>query len=188
MPCGISPGAMLRNRTGQHPNHLAAPFRAPPTSIPGLGVRLQSSALGVSVKPMSPPRVFSASDTFATLDGTGEVQTHAVSPEFWSQLSSGERVLPGPYLMSFGTSSADWPHWEMHPSGEEVVMLIAGAGDFVMRLPGGDQRLSLRQAGDYVVVPRGTWHTFRNAGGDPATLLFITSGEGTTHSKQPPAP
>ncbi|MCA9632340.1 MAG: cupin domain-containing protein [Myxococcales bacterium] len=137
---------------------------------------------------MSAPRVLSASETFASLDAAGGVQTHDVSPEFWSQLASGERVLPGPYLMSFGSSSGDWPHWEMHPSGEEIVMLIAGSGDLLLRLPDGDRCLSLGQAGEYVVIPRGTWHTYRKAKGEGATLLFITTGEGTTRSEDPPRP
>ncbi|MGE0322198.1 MAG: cupin domain-containing protein [Polyangiaceae bacterium] len=137
---------------------------------------------------MSPPRVFSANETFATLDAAGNVQTHDVSDGFWAKVGSGAITLPGPYLMSFGESARDWPHWEIHPSGEEVVMLIAGAGEFVLRLPGGDQALSLTQPGDYVVVPRGTWHTFRRVAEQSATLLFITTGEGTTHSEDPPAP
>ncbi|MCB9586087.1 MAG: cupin domain-containing protein [Polyangiaceae bacterium] len=137
---------------------------------------------------MTAAKVFSASSTFASLDANGGVQTHEVSAAFWSQLSSGELALPGPYLMSFGESSGDWPHWEIHPSGEEVVMLIAGAGDFVLRLPGGDQTLRLEQPGDYVVVPRGTWHTYRQVDSQRATLLFITTGEGTTHSEDPPMP
>lgn len=142
----------------------------------------------VSVWSMTAPRVFSASQTFATLDHAGGVNTVEAGPSFWSQLGTGELALPGPYLMSFGASADDWPQWEVHPSGEEVVMLITGAGEFVLRLSAGDQTLSLRQPGDYVVVPRGTWHTFRKSAEGGAQLLFITTGEGTTHSEDPPRP
>jgi mannose-6-phosphate isomerase-like protein (cupin superfamily) len=72
-----------------------------------------------------------------------------------------------------------WTMWEMHPAGEELLIVTAGSMVLVQELgDGGDERLTLR-AGDYVIIPRGIWHTADVT--EPASALFITAGQDTVH-------
>ena len=73
--------------------------------------------------------------------------------------------------------SSNWPTWEIHPHGDEVVVLVSGSATFLLDLNGNHQQIELTQAGEYVVVPKGIWHTAHIQ--EQATLLFITPGEGT---------
>jgi len=104
--------------------------------------------------------------------------TVAGGPEFWARLMTGGVSLQGDWLMTSGTADGDWPHWEMHPQGEEVVMLLSGSADLVLD---GDEPTTheLREPLDYVLVPRGTWHRAVSAKG--AQMLFLTAGAGTQH-------
>ena len=72
----------------------------------------------------------------------------------------------------------------MHPEGDELVVLIDGAAELLLRGDGGDAVQSLDAPGEYVVVPRGTWHTARIA--TAARMLFVTPGEGTRNETTPP--
>ncbi|MBA3233881.1 MAG: cupin domain-containing protein [Propionibacteriales bacterium] len=70
----------------------------------------------------------------------------------------------------------------VHPSGEprirdhiharhdETFMVIEG--EYEVRL---DDKIVTAGAGDYVFVPRGTAHTYRNAGAQPARVVNIIS-------------
>lgn len=57
--------------------------------------------------------------------------------------------------------------------------LRAGTGEFVFERDGAEDAVVLREAGAFVVVPKGVWHTLRSA--RQCQLLFITAGEGTLH-------
>jgi quercetin dioxygenase-like cupin family protein len=67
----------------------------------------------------------------------------------------------------------------MHPKGDEIVYLLSGAVTFILEREHGHEAIELNEPGSYVIVPRGTWHTARTK--DPASMLFITAGEGTQH-------
>jgi mannose-6-phosphate isomerase-like protein (cupin superfamily) len=73
----------------------------------------------------------------------------------------------------------DWSTWEMHPRGEEVVMLLSGSATLVLEVDGDERRVQLSEGGSYVVVPRGAWHRAETS--EPTAMLFITPGEGTEH-------
>lgn len=124
------------------------------------------------------------SEHFVSLSAAGGAQIHPVAG-FWRDLMAGQLTAPGPWLMTFAESEGSWGHWEMHPNGEEVVLLLAGRVDFVSEVEGGELCQPLRSAGEYVVVPRGTWH--RAEVKQPSRLLFITAGEGTQHRQAKPA-
>ncbi|MEM7763229.1 MAG: cupin domain-containing protein [Pseudomonadota bacterium] len=82
-------------------------------------------------------------------------------------------------LVSCHTFREPWDSWEMHPSGDEMVFCVSGEITLHQESPSGETRTVVLQAGDYVVNPPGVWHTADVA--EPATALFITVGEGTTH-------
>ncbi|MEE4297937.1 MAG: cupin domain-containing protein [Pseudomonadales bacterium] len=87
-------------------------------------------------------------------------------------------------LIAAHAFDGDWPTWEMHPEGDELVVLLDGAAEMVLRGEDGDVVETLDAPGEYVVVPRGTWHTARIA--TAARMLFVTPGEGTRNETTPP--
>ena len=73
----------------------------------------------------------------------------------------------------------DWPSWEMHPVGSEVVICIEGAMILHQENPDGMRTSTPMQAGDYAINPPGVWHIADVE--NSATAIFITAGEGTQH-------
>lgn len=100
-----------------------------------------------------------------------------VGPDFWQRIDERTDLDEGRLVM-VSRMTADWPHWEMHPAGDEIVYLLSGAMDLVFDEPGGERIVALRP-GQAVIVPRGMWHRgiVRTAG----EALFITPGAGTQH-------
>ena len=119
-------------------------------------------------------------DHFAYLGEPSSVLPLEVGATFWEDLMGGKLAHLGPgRLVSFASFEADWKMWAMHPEGEELVCLFSGQMDFVLDETDGPKRIALREAGDFLIVPRGAWHTARVH--VPSRALFITAGEGTQH-------
>jgi hypothetical protein len=101
-----------------------------------------------------------------------------VTPDFWRAIDTNPAVHGG-RLVTASRFEADWPHWEMHPVGEELVVLSSGAVDLVVEDAGGARTtLALRDRGA-VLIPRGAWHWARVLA--PSEMWFVTYGEGTRH-------
>jgi mannose-6-phosphate isomerase-like protein (cupin superfamily) len=100
-----------------------------------------------------------------------------VTPTIWEELDRRFANFEGHLLVARFDFEADWPSWEMHPAGDEVVVLLSGAADMVLDLAGQHQVTSLSQQGSFVLVPRGTWHTARIS--QRTSMLFVTPGQGT---------
>ena len=79
--------------------------------------------------------------------------------------------------MSLYDFSEDWPNWEMHPAGEEVVVCLAGEMTVIQEGEDGSTSAVTLGAGQYAINPAGVWHTANVSGS--ATALFITAGQGT---------
>ena len=82
------------------------------------------------------------------------------------------------YLVSVTSHRADWPHWEMHPRGDEVLVLLEGRLEMVFDRDGA-QTLHAFEAGQTLIVPAGVWHRARVL--EPGRMLGLTCGEGTEH-------
>jgi quercetin dioxygenase-like cupin family protein len=82
-------------------------------------------------------------------------------------------------LVSTFTFKDSWNVWEMHPSGAEVVICLAGEMTLHQEQADGSTRTVLLGPGEYAINERGTWHTADVIG--EATALFITAGAGTQH-------
>lgn len=116
--------------------------------------------------------------TYLRLRPDSSVEELAADETFWPRLMRGELGdFHHEYLVTSYTYQEDWPSWEMHPAGDEIVCLIAGEATFLLETPEGNRELRLNKTGDYAFVPRGTWHTAKTS--VPTTMLFITAGEGT---------
>lgn len=82
-------------------------------------------------------------------------------------------------LVSMHSFDDSWTSWEMHPSGEEVVICISGHITLLQETPDGSERRIELGPSDYAINGPGVWHTADVQA--PATALFITVGEGTSH-------
>lgn len=120
---------------------------------------------------------------FAVLSPDLAVHPVPVGPTLYPDLDRDFNGFAGHQLVALHSFSEAWPTWERHPAGDEVVVLIEGKADFVLRLEKGDETISLSEPLSYVVVPKGVWHTARNV--ESAKMLFITPGEGTENVAEP---
>lgn len=82
-------------------------------------------------------------------------------------------------LVSQYTFTEDWPSWEMHPLGDELVICIAGRMDLIQEFPDGRTVEMTLEAGEYGINPPGVWHIANIA--SEATAIFVTAGEETQH-------
>ena len=96
----------------------------------------------------------------------------------WFERYAAEHPEPG-FLVSSFTFDRPWDSWEVHPAGHELVVCTAGTITLHQETASGEHRTVMLTEGQYVVNEPGTWHTADVDG--PATALFVTSGEGTTH-------
>jgi mannose-6-phosphate isomerase-like protein (cupin superfamily) len=82
-------------------------------------------------------------------------------------------------LVTMHSFAESWDVWEMHPSGSEVVLCVAGEITLHQEHPDGTTAIVTLGSGEYVINPPGTWHTADVE--DSVTALFITAGAGTEH-------
>jgi mannose-6-phosphate isomerase-like protein (cupin superfamily) len=77
------------------------------------------------------------------------------------------------------------PHaGEMHPDGDELLLLVSGRVRVRLELDEGERETELA-AGQALVVPRGVWH--RISIQEPGQLVHVTPGPGGHHRPLPPA-
>jgi mannose-6-phosphate isomerase-like protein (cupin superfamily) len=117
------------------------------------------------------------SSTFVVLQPDQAMALVDVTPTVFEDLNRRFAGFKAHVLMSSFSFEADWPSWEMHPAGDEVVCLLSGDVEMVLAREGGEEVAHLSKPGEYIVVPKGTWHTARTS--VPTTMLFLTPGEGT---------
>lgn len=98
-------------------------------------------------------------------------------PGVFEELDRRFAGFKGHVLISAFSFDADWTSWERHPAGDELVCLLSGQVTLVLERDGGEDRIELVRPGEYVLVPKGRWHTARTR--VATTLLFVTPGEGT---------
>ena len=94
----------------------------------------------------------------------------------------GERLAKAPadmaYLVGVHSFAADWPHWEMHPKGHEVLVFLDGRLEMTLE-EAGERRTVELGPGSTLVIPPGAWHIARVI--EPGRMLGITYGVGTEH-------
>jgi hypothetical protein len=78
------------------------------------------------------------------LQDGGSASTIDVTEAFWRDLMSGSAASPGAALVANGIGwltaiyrfKRDTPRWEMHPAGDELLVLLSGAIDIVLESNG----------------------------------------------------
>jgi mannose-6-phosphate isomerase-like protein (cupin superfamily) len=118
---------------------------------------------------------FDLEDTYLSLDGRGGLAPHPVEG-FWETIDANPDLLGT--LVSAYVSAEDWSQWEMHPEGEEVLVLLDGRMTMILDEPGRERRVEMAP-GATCIVPRGVWH--RALVPEPSRFLAITYGAGTRH-------
>ncbi len=120
---------------------------------------------------------FDLETTYLVLADGPDARRIEVGPDFWQTIDSRGDLDSGRMVGVF-RYDADWTTWEVHPDGDEIVMLLSGAVDLVLDEPDGERVVALRDRAA-CVVPRGVWHTADVHG--PGEALHITRGAGTQH-------
>jgi hypothetical protein len=113
--------------------------------------------------------------TYVHLLGDGTGTPIEVGPDFWRTTIHS---LTHGWLVTAGRSEADWPHWEMHPKGEELIVLLSGDVELILQDDEGEHVVALTPGRGYL-MRRGVWH--RAVVKVPSEMLFVTAGEGTEH-------
>ena len=117
------------------------------------------------------------SSTFVVLGPDLAAVPVAVTPTVYEQLDRDFDGFKGRVLVARYAFDSDWPTWEIHPHGDEIVVLMAGRAEMILDESAGRRCVVLEKPGEFVIVPKATWHTARIA--EPTSMLFVTPGEGT---------
>lgn len=72
--------------------------------------------------------------------------------------------------------------WEMHPEGDEILVMLTGALEVAYTGEHGSGTCSL-EANHGIAMPRGVWHRLELR--QPGVLLTLTPLQGTRHSDKP---
>jgi len=113
--------------------------------------------------------------TFLALNGAGAA-TELPGEHFMARL--GQAPADMAYLVGVYPMTADWPHWEMHPKGCEVLVMLDGRLEMTLDQDGAISTVIL-EPGATLVIPPGAWHIAKVL--LPGKLLGVTYGEGTQH-------
>ena len=113
--------------------------------------------------------------TYLALNGAG-VATRLPGRDFMERLGHCPDDMA--YLVGVYPQSADWPHWEMHPKGHEILVMLDSRLEMTIDRDGEVSTLTLGP-GETLVVPPGAWHVAKVL--EPGRMLGITYGEGTQH-------
>ena len=112
------------------------------------------------------------------------VNLKEVTPTFFPELDAEYDSFKDHVLVSQFSFTENWPTWEVHPNGDEMVVLMDGETDLVLANEDGSETvMHVSEPGDYVIIPKGSWHTARPS--KPTSMLFITPGEGTLNALEP---
>jgi mannose-6-phosphate isomerase-like protein (cupin superfamily) len=118
---------------------------------------------------------FSLTDVFVRLRPCGGMDLELLTPSFWS----GDHATPGDRVVAvFEYASSDDLHsevLEVHPEGDELIVVLAGAIDLISE-SGGEEVVVSLDAGQTAVVRRGTWHRLSMRA--PGRLLSINIRSG----------
>ena len=126
---------------------------------------------------------FELSRTFVVLDRGLAATRMAVGPTLYQELDARFSGFRQCLLVAEYAFDHDWPTWEIHPAGDEILYLLEGTAELWLRVDGETRAVPFDRPGASVIIPRGTWHTARIT--TRARMLFVTPGEGTVNAVEP---
>lgn len=107
----------------------------------------------------------------------------AVTADFHERLSNDPQLAGGRLVSFFSANEPDDVHsdfWEMHPEGDELLIVYSGALDLVLEGADSTRTVGLSSQTAFI-VPAGIWH--RLLLHKPSVLIAITNRNGTRHKK-----
>lgn len=122
-------------------------------------------------------QAFDPTTTYVHLTDDGSARLLPVGAELWATIAERTDLDAGRLVTAFEMHET-WNVWEMHPAGDELVVLLRGDVDLVLEQDGGTRTIPLRGRGAFL-IPAGAWHTMTVHA--PSELLFVTPGAGTEH-------
>jgi quercetin dioxygenase-like cupin family protein len=117
------------------------------------------------------------SSTFVVIEPDHAAVPVTVSATLYDELDARFDGFKGRLLVSTHDFDQDWPTWEMHPAGDEIVSLLRGESRLILERESGQEVIHLQHPGAFAIVPKGIWHTARTS--VSTRMLFVTPGEGT---------
>jgi mannose-6-phosphate isomerase-like protein (cupin superfamily) len=120
--------------------------------------------------------LFKLADTAIALEADGGATPLDHRETMWTYAVSGVYGDVSRLIVRRAVT-ADWTSWEMHPAGDEVIMLLEGDIELQIECEGQHTSVVLDQQQSFARIPRGAWHTLSVQ--RPATLLFVTPEAGT---------
>ena len=120
-------------------------------------------------------RPIELTDTYVHLEAGPGVQIVPVDDQFWTTIDQRADLHTGRLVMA-SVMSDDWDMWEMHPAGDELILVTEGT--VRVHVDHGEPP-TIVGAPNLVVMPAGTWHTMDIV--EPARVVTITWGAGTEH-------
>jgi mannose-6-phosphate isomerase-like protein (cupin superfamily) len=121
--------------------------------------------------------------SYVVLTAQQQAKIELADAEVFQRLDNNYAGFQGCQLICCYQFDQSWPSWERHPAGDETVILLSGRVTVVLQQDNigqsDEQLVLLEKPGDFVIVPKNTWHSARTEVN--SKLLFITPGEGTQH-------
>lgn len=94
-----------------------------------------------------------------------------------------EHCAPGApgRLVMVETTPTNWPAWECHTQGDEIVIVLEGKGELIQEIDGEERRTPVGP-GSTMINPIGVWHTADVS--EPMKAIYITPCPGTQHRER----
>jgi len=128
------------------------------------------------------PSALGLRDNCIYLAPDGTMQPYATGTAFLKSATTDPELMDGRTLALrtvSGPQDVHYPAWEMHPDGDELLILTSGSLSVELREEAvGRAPLSPHAA---FIVPAGVWH--RLIVHEPSVLIAITPRHNTAHAK-----
>jgi mannose-6-phosphate isomerase-like protein (cupin superfamily) len=137
----------------------------------------------ISVLRSRTPTSISLPDNCLYLARDGSMRPYAKTAEFFRNAGTNPDLMDGLMLTLHEVNTprdVHYPDWEMHPEGDELLILSSGSLTMEFRKERIERTapLPLRSA---FIVPAGLWH--RLIVHEPSVLIAITPGHNTLHER-----
>lgn len=129
------------------------------------------------------PKIHNITTKFVAISPDKNATLEDDNKEFYKRIEQNADGFMGYEVVAAHDFDCDWDIWEMHPNGDEIVMLLSGEATLKLQLESGRESTKLEEQGSYAIVPRGVWHTAYLS--KKVKMLFITPGEGTQFAEDP---
>lgn len=111
----------------------------------------------------------------------GTMQPYSMAAQFQGTPQSPQPMDGRTFALYHVTGPADvhYPAWEMHPEGDELLVLVSGSIAVELRQDESQRTVSLAPE-SILIVPAGAWH--RLIVQEPSVLIAVTKPENTRHT------